>query len=143
MVAGNGPDLRRLRKLAGPNIRFRGELDDAQFVEELNHCRALVFAGEEDFGMVPVEAMAAGAPVIAWNRGGVTETVTDGETGLFFHEPTPDAIAAAIRRFEERGISADAAGLHCASRRFGAERFAREAAAWVDQSYLRFTESLA
>ncbi|MEM7626639.1 MAG: glycosyltransferase [Planctomycetota bacterium] len=140
VVIGDGPDRRRLRKLSGPNVVFLGALDEPTFADHLERCRALVFAGEEDFGMVPVEAMAAGAPVIAWGRGGVTETVTDGQTGVFFDEPTPEEIAAAVRRFEDGGVSADAARLHYGAQRFGIERFARQASDWIDQSYQRFTK---
>lgn len=143
VVVGDGPERRRLEKLAGPHTEFLGTVDEAAFAQRLETCRALVFAGEEDFGMVPVEAMAAGAPVIAWGRGGVTETVTDGQTGVFFDQPTPEKIAAAVRRFEKSSVSADAAGLHCQAQRFGAERFAREASDWIDQSYQRFTQGLA
>ncbi|MEL7089843.1 MAG: glycosyltransferase, partial [Planctomycetota bacterium] len=143
LVVGDGPERPRLRKIAGVNTQFVGDVDDAAFADYLERCRALVFAGEEDFGMVPVEAMAAGAPVIARGRGGVTETVTDGRTGVFFDPPTPEAIAEAVRRFESRGVSADAAALHCESEKFGVERFARAASDWIEQSHQRFTQGLA
>lgn len=142
VVVGDGPELKKLRKLAGPGVEFTGGLDEAGFADRLERCRALVFAGEEDFGIVPVEAMAAGAPVVALGRGGVAETVQDGVTGVFFDQPTPEAIAGAVRRFEDDGVSADASGLHCAAQRFGPERFSRAASAWVDRAYSEFTKEV-
>lgn len=147
MVVGDGPEAKGLRKLAGGNIEFMGGLDDAGLADHLERCRALVFAGEEDFGMVPVEAMAAGAPVIAWRRGGVTETVEDGVTGVLFDAqgpvPTAGEVAAAVRRFEAQGVTAEPGELHCAADRFGIDRFERQVQAWVEGAWLRFTEDQA
>lgn len=104
-IAGTGPELARLRALAGddPRIEFLGELTDEQLWREYAGCRALLFAADEDFGMVPLEAQACGRPVIAYGRGGSLETVRGaGEraTGTYFMEQTAAAAAAAIARWE-------------------------------------------
>ncbi len=81
IVAGTGEEEKRLRKIAGPNVEFVGWQTDEKLAELMSNCRALVFPGEEDFGIIPVEAMAAGRPVIAYGSGGVLETVLDNKTG--------------------------------------------------------------
>jgi glycosyltransferase involved in cell wall biosynthesis len=100
VVAGAGEELGRLRRQATNNIEFLGRVSDAELRQLYSRCRALVFPGIEDFGMIPVEAQAAGAPVIAFGAGGALETVIDGRTGLFFHEPTVAALQAALAQFE-------------------------------------------
>jgi glycosyltransferase involved in cell wall biosynthesis len=100
VVAGDGPDWNRLRSLAGPTIRFMGRVDDQKADQLYGSSRALIFPGEEDFGMVPVEAQAAGCPVIAYARGGALETVRDNETGLFFAEQSAASLIDALDRFE-------------------------------------------
>jgi glycosyltransferase involved in cell wall biosynthesis len=101
IVAGEGPEIGRLRKRAGKNVSFSGKVSDEEAAKLLEECRALVITGAEDFGIVPVEAMACGKPVIAYRRGGVMDTVRDGVTGFFFEEQSPDALDQAIRRFED------------------------------------------
>lgn len=100
VIVGKGQDERALRAQAGATVEFKGWASDRELAGLYGRCRALIFPGEEDFGIVPVEAMAAGSPVIAFGRGGVTETVVEGETGVFFPEQTPESLAAAVRRFE-------------------------------------------
>lgn len=100
LVIGDGPDRARLEALAGPNVTFAGRLPDLQVEHFASRCRGLIFPGEEDFGMVPLEIAAAGRPTIAFHAGGATETVIDGSTGVFFHEPTPESLLAAMERFE-------------------------------------------
>ncbi|SFN41389.1 glycosyltransferase [Variovorax sp. OV329] len=95
--AGAGPAL---RKLAGPTVEFLGKVDDAVMAQHFSHCKALVFPGVEDFGIVPLEVMASGRPVIAFAQGGALETVMDGSTGLFFEEQSADSLIEAIQRFE-------------------------------------------
>jgi len=96
VIVGDGVERRRLESLAGPRVRFAGVTDDPTLRTLYQNCLALVFPGEEDFGIVPVEAQACGKPVVAFAAGGVLETVVDGLTGIFFHEPTVAALVAAI-----------------------------------------------
>ena len=99
-VVGIGPDLAPLKRLAGPTIQFLGRLPDEQVVSELARCKALIFPGEEDFGITPVECMASGRPVIAYGAGGALETVIDKETGLFFPEQTVDSLAGVLAKID-------------------------------------------
>jgi len=98
VVIGDGPDRGRVMAAAGPNVTMLGRVDNDRLRHELRRARAFLFAAEEDFGILPVEAQACGTPVIALGRGGALETVTSA-TGRFFGEATPDAIAAAVRDF--------------------------------------------
>jgi glycosyltransferase involved in cell wall biosynthesis len=100
VIIGDGPDRKRLEKLADDRIEFLGRQPDAIVNYYLARCRALLFPGEEDFGMAPLEANAAGRPVIAYNSGGARETVVDGKTGVFFDHPNSLALSTAIERFE-------------------------------------------
>ncbi|MCC7490951.1 MAG: glycosyltransferase [Fimbriimonadaceae bacterium] len=108
LVVGSGPEEARLRTAAGPTVEFCGALDDAAVRRLYGQARALLFCGVEDFGLTPVEAQASGCPVIAFRRGGATETVVDQQTGLFFDEPTPASLATAIQRCETREGSVEA-----------------------------------
>ncbi len=100
-VVGEGPEWENLARLAGPTVEMVGWLPDDALRHEYRTCRALLFPGEEDFGLVPLEAHACGRPVIALRRGGVCESVIDGETGLFFDEQTPESLSEAVRRFDQ------------------------------------------
>ena len=101
-VVGGGRAEEAVRAQAGPGTEFLGRVGDAELPGLLAGARALLFPGEEDFGIVPVEAQAAGVPVIAYGRGGVRDTVVDGETGVLFGEQTVEGLCAAIERFETR-----------------------------------------
>ncbi|MDP2897038.1 MAG: glycosyltransferase [bacterium] len=100
VVVGDGPDYPRLKAMAGGTVSFRGWVSDDEVREAYQGCHALVFPGVEDFGLTPVEAQACGKPVIAFGEGGVTESVREGVTGLFFREQTVDALVAAVRAFQ-------------------------------------------
>jgi glycosyltransferase involved in cell wall biosynthesis len=102
--------------MAGANVRFLGRVPDAELPRLMAHCRAFLFPGREDFGIAPVQAMAAGRPVIAFAAGGALDYVIDGQTGLFFDEQTPKSLAGALGRF-------DAAAFDPARIRTHAERF--------------------
>jgi len=95
-IAGTGTGFDVLKKIAGPNIEFLGWQGDEQLRELYRRCRLLVFPGEEDFGIVPLEAHACGRPVVALARGGALETLVEDETAVFFHEQTGPALLAAI-----------------------------------------------
>src|SRR5919107_2143851 len=104
VVIGNGPDARRLRRLAGPTIRFEGRVSDARAAQLLAQARALVVTATEEFGIAAVEAQAAGRPVIAFAEGGVGETVIDGRTGVFYNENSVEALADAVASFDPSTI---------------------------------------
>jgi glycosyltransferase involved in cell wall biosynthesis len=95
-IVGNGPDYKKLKKTAGKNIEFLGFLSPEAIVEMYQGARALLMPGEEDFGINSLEAQACGVPVIAYGRGGATETIISGETGLFFPDLTEDSFQAAL-----------------------------------------------
>ena len=121
-IVGDGPEYKNLKRLAGPNVTFLGELpEDRDLAQEYARCRALLFPQEEDFGIVAVEAMAAGAPVIARNIGGAQETVLDGKTGLLLDDDRPDTWAAALEAFRDDKFQQEAICQH--ARQFDTERF--------------------
>jgi glycosyltransferase involved in cell wall biosynthesis len=101
-IVGDGRSRASLERLAGPTIEFLGKVDDVTLRRLYARCRAFLFPGEEDLGLTPIEAQAAGRPVIAFGRGGTCETVVAGETGEFFEEQTPESLAAVLEHFDER-----------------------------------------
>lgn len=100
-IVGSGPEKKRLQKKAKENIEFVGSISDSKLKEYYAHCRAFIFPQEDDFGIVAVEAMASGRPVIAFQGGGALEFVEPGLTGIFFKEQTVDCLVAAIRSFDQ------------------------------------------
>ncbi len=98
LIVGVGSEAARLRRLAGPTVQFLGTVPDETLRELYRGCRCLIFPGEEDFGLAPVEAQACGRPVVAYARGGAVESVVDGETGVLFRPQTEEALAAALAR---------------------------------------------
>jgi glycosyltransferase involved in cell wall biosynthesis len=121
-VLGSGPDERRLKTLAlGTSTTFHGSVDDATRNTLVGEARAAILPGEEDFGLVPLEAAAAGRPTIAYAAGGALETIVDGETGAFFRDARPGALAAAIRSFDPARY--DPRGLRAHAEAFRPERF--------------------
>jgi glycosyltransferase involved in cell wall biosynthesis len=135
VIVGEGRDLGRLRRMAGPTIRFLGRLPDEQVKEYLARCRALIFPGEEDFGLVPVEAMASGIPVIAYAAGGALETVDEGVTGVFFDAPSAQALAAAVRRSDQ--IRWEPERIRHRAGRFDVKRFDEQIGQFVEECYLQ------
>ncbi len=107
IVAGDGPDKSRLRALSGENTVFLGHVNEDKKRELLCTCRALINTQKEDFGIVPLEAMVAGKPVIAYGAGGALETVIDDETGIFFYEQNVISLCSAIEEFERKKFDSD------------------------------------
>ena len=132
VVAGNGPDSRRLQRIAGPGIRFAGRVTDAEAEELLRSARALIVTATEEFGIAAVESLASGRPVIGLRAGGVLETVVDGETGVFFDRPDPASLAAAVAGFDETSIDPQRC-VHDA-RRFAPESFRSAFLAIVEEA---------
>jgi glycosyltransferase involved in cell wall biosynthesis len=123
IVIGTGTELPKLKRLAGRGVQFLGWQSDEVVRDHMRRCRALLFCGEEDFGMVPVEAQAAGRPVIAYGRGGALETVIDGQTGVHFHEATAESVIGAIKRFESPNCLLPPAVIQGHARRFSVPAF--------------------
>ena len=126
LVVIGGPDktVARLKARGAPNVTFLGKVPFDELRHHLARCKALVFPGEEDFGIVPVEAMASGRPVIAYGRGGALDTLREGETGLFFHQQSVVALIDAVERFEAAPVSdPDPALLAAQARRFDEATF--------------------
>jgi glycosyltransferase involved in cell wall biosynthesis len=142
-IVGDGAQYKRLRRMSGPGIEFLGHLDDKGVKECYAHCRALLFPGEEDFGIVPVEAQSFGRPVIAYGRGGALETVTgltlngsfspETASGVFFTEPTPESLAEAVRTFESMEARFDPHFIRSSVQRFDQSRFRASMGDFVNQ----------
>jgi glycosyltransferase involved in cell wall biosynthesis len=121
VIVGTGPDEARLRRIAGPRVRFAGHVDDAQRRGLFARARAVIVPGVEDYGLVALEAAASGRPVVAFGAGGSLETVVEGQTGSFFREPAPEALAAALRAFVPESFSRERLVEH--AQQFSPERF--------------------
>lgn len=132
VVIGGGEMLPELRALAGPTVSILGPQPFAALQHHYARCRGLVFPGEEDFGIVPVEAMASGRPVIAYGRGGATETVVEGVTGTFFHEQAVEPLLEAVERCEAMDFDPDVAVAHASA--FGKQRFKAEMGAFIAEA---------
>ncbi len=133
LVAGTGPDERRLRALArGAGTTLLGYVSDERLNELVGNARAAILPGEEDFGLVPLEAAAAGRPTIAYRAGGALETIADGETGAFFDEPEVESLASALRAFDPNVY--DARRLREHAERFAPARFIERLRAIVDET---------
>jgi glycosyltransferase involved in cell wall biosynthesis len=139
VVIGGGEMLAKLRAIAKSNVSILGPQPFEALKRSYARCRALIFPGEEDFGIVPVEAMASGRPVIAYGRGGATESVVDGNTGVFFERQTVEDILAAIERCE--ALQLDPAASVARASEFNKERFASQMKAYVDEQLEAFRAS--
>jgi glycosyltransferase involved in cell wall biosynthesis len=138
VVVGEGPEFKHIRKIAGKNVQLLGHQPFEKLKELMQKARAFVFAAEEDFGIVPVEAQACGTPVIAFRRGGATETVIDGTTGLFFNEQTAESLVKAVIEFESGEMTWDAAVIRANAERFGTPRFREEFRKLVESEWTKF-----
>lgn len=122
VIAGDGPQARHLRQIAGPTVRLVGRVSDREAERLLRGSRALVVAATEEFGIAAVESQASGRPVIALRAGGLKETVIEGQTGIFFERPEADQLCAAFKRFEDQEFSSETCVQH--AKNFSLERFA-------------------
>jgi glycosyltransferase involved in cell wall biosynthesis len=148
LIAGTGRDEHALRSIAGPTVKFRGRVDDFELPGLYARCRALLFAAEEDFGIVPVEAQSYGRPVIAYGAGGSLETVRtakSGEppTGIYFHEQTVESVMDGILRFEAAEKSFDPIAIQQFARTFDSEVFVRKMRGLIDQNWAEMRSSIA
>ena len=139
VIVGDGPDALYLRKLAGSTIEFAGWQPNEALAELYAHCRAVVFPGEEDFGIVPLEAMASGKPVVAFARGGALETVLETpslRTGVLFPEQTVDSLISAVRRLARLDFDPDA--LRAFALRFDREVYKRRIKEYLQEKWTEF-----
>jgi glycosyltransferase involved in cell wall biosynthesis len=130
VVIGGGEMLEEIRRIAGPTVKVMGSQPFDVLKQHYTRCRALIFPGEEDFGMVPVEAMASGRPVVAFGRGGAMETVAPGISGVFFTEQSVEAISSAVRSLA--GVDIDPEKIAAHARQFGREQFFQKMRAHID-----------
>ena len=133
VVIGDGPEFKQLKSLAGPNVQMLGYQPRSAVRQYMQRARAFVFAALEDFGIVPVEAQACGTPVIAYGRGGVTESVVEGKSGVFFQEQTVESLLGAVQQFERRMARFNAAEIRANALRFSTERFKQQFRACVEE----------
>ena len=141
VVIGDGPEMKKVKQKAATNVEILGHVEDALFRDYLAHAKAFVFAAEEDFGIVVVEAQAAGVPVIALGRGAALETVVEDKTGLFFPDQTLESLAVAIEDFERKQDLFDPLAIKAHAELFNEERFKREFHAFVKRSTEEFYEN--
>ena len=132
VIVGTGSETARLKALAGPTIEFRGWTSDDELRSLYANCRAVLFPGEEDFGIVPLEAMASGRPVIAYASGGALDTVVDGQNGVFFERQTAEDLALAVRRFEDMEAHFDPQAIRGYAQGFDREVFRSKLKAYID-----------
>ena len=121
LIVGTGEDEAFLKEIAGENINFLGRIDESKLLSLYSEAKALIFPGEEDFGLTPLEAQASGTPVIAYGAGGALETIINRETGLFFYEQDPEELIKAVKEFENYDI--DALKCRANAERFGFNQF--------------------
>jgi glycosyltransferase involved in cell wall biosynthesis len=136
IIVGDGRDRAKLEALAGPTVEFKGRLPNEAVVQLMAQCRAFLFPGFEDFGIAPVEAQAAGRPVIAFGQGGALDTVIEGQTGLFFREQSVETLMHSIEQLEK--MTFDSAAIRAQAERFGVDRFKQELGEFVKQKWQEF-----
>jgi len=139
LVIGDGPEMEKIKRLAGKNVELLGYQSDEKVREYLGKAKALIFAADEDFGIVPVEAQAAGTPVVAYGKGGVLETVIDGKTGVFFEEQTVSSLIGALEKFDKLLFNPQV--IRQNAERFNGARFKREFKQFVEKRWEEFCEN--
>jgi glycosyltransferase involved in cell wall biosynthesis len=143
VVIGDGPEYNAIKRLAGPNVTMLGYQPDDAVTYYMENARAFVFAAEEDFGIVPVEAQACGTPVIAYGRGGAQETVIPGTTGVFFAEQTVEHLKAAVAEFEDIRSRLNPADVRAQAERFSVATFREAFSHLVHTAYADFIDGFA
>ncbi|MGB3297204.1 MAG: glycosyltransferase [Phormidesmis sp.] len=138
VVIGDGDSRKALQKTAAPNIRFLGKQPDKVVEDHMQRCKALIFPAEEDFGITPVEAQAAGAPVVAYAKGGQAETVLHERTGLLFSYQTVESLVHSVKRLHSTVDQFESATLKENAERFSTERFHRRFKNFVENAWMRF-----
>jgi len=133
VVAGDGSEMKRLKKMAQPNVKFAGKIPDRQLLEYYQNCRALIFPTLEDFGLTLVEAQSCGKPVIAYGQGGALETVIEGRTGVFFKAQTVESLIEAVNRFERMNFNSPAIRRHALA--FDQKEFVDKFRRLVEEEY--------
>jgi len=132
-IVGSGDFEQKLKSMAGKNVQFLGNINDKELAEVYSKSKALIFPGEEDFGLVPVEAMASGRPVIAYGKGGALETVVEGLSGVFFYEPSADSLIDAVEKFEASSFDPKSITDHAKS--FDKENFKTKIRSFIQEKY--------
>jgi glycosyltransferase involved in cell wall biosynthesis len=135
LIVGEGQEEQRLKKLAGPTVSFLGRRSNSEIADLYARSRAFIFPGVEDFGITPLEAMAAGLPVIAYAAGGALETVVDGETGLLFREQTPESLALSIRHMEAGTVCFRESALRARAAEFSRQQFQSRLFSKIQQAW--------
>ena len=135
-VIGGGPDFQKIKNISKGNIQILGALEKEDLIKTIQKAKAFVYAAEEDFGILPVEAQSCGTPIIAYNKGGLKETVIEDVTGVFFEKQTPSDIADAVRRFDKKEF--DYSLIRKNAERFGKKRFESEFQAFVENKIKEF-----
>lgn len=132
IIAGEGSEYKHLQKIAKPNIKFLGFVSEEYKKRLLRECSALIFSGEDDFGITIVEALSAGKPVLALRKGGALEILKEGETGEFFDDLAPEVLAEGVKRLRENMAKYDADKIRESAEKFSKERFKREFKEYVE-----------
>ncbi len=149
IIIGEGPEKKDLEKIANKNIKFLGFQKDSEIKKLMENCRAFIYAGIEDFGIAPVEAMAAGAPIIAFGKAGILDTVncitsnSKNPTGIIYKDQSPDSLKECVQYFEDKKIwkKFSSNEINYWSQKFGVENFRKKFALFIDQSLAEFKNS--
>ncbi len=138
-IAGTGPELEKLKAMSGPTVEVLGYVDDQKLIDLYANCKGFLFPQIEDAGIVPLEAMACGRPVIALNRGGSLDTMIDGKTGVLFKEQTVEGLSKAIKSFEKKKFDPKFIRKH--AEKFDVEHFKKKILDYVEKEWKSFNKS--
>jgi len=141
-IVGVGREMRALREKGENNIEFLGQLTDEELIGYYQNCQAVIYPQEEDFGLVPLEAQACGKPVIAFGKGGILETIIEGETGIFFGEQTAESLVRAVRDFGDVGLKINPKDCRRQAEKFSKERFKKEFKDLIEEKWQNHTKTI-